>query len=268
MQPSSNIRIRLRPNSFGTKQMSERWGTLEESIAVVGVAFGTAVAIWGWPSWPWPDAQGQTWAAWAGAAGSAGAAWAAYKAATLPHRLRKTEERHQGATDIVATRSRVHSVARQLPQITRMASLRHREWIEARTALIELKNILQDGLLLDPDHEPENPPIQAAGRVLDNARERVARTIRSYRTETRDELEAVALLLSAVPESSVRLFDARMGSAINSARSALAYAVAKSHRPIYVATVNSAIESALEELRIYEQSAHTADDYLAKSRKK
>ncbi|WP_175207201.1 hypothetical protein [Achromobacter anxifer] len=40
---------------------------LPEAIAIAGVALGTAIAIRGWPSWPWPDAAGQTWAAWAAA---------------------------------------------------------------------------------------------------------------------------------------------------------------------------------------------------------
>lgn len=59
--------------------MDKRWGTLEESIAVAGVAIGTAVAIWGWPTWPWPDADGQTWAAWIQAIGSIGAIYGAFK---------------------------------------------------------------------------------------------------------------------------------------------------------------------------------------------
>lgn len=75
------------------------------------------------------------------------------------------------------------------------------------------------------------------------------------------------MLLAAVPEPSVRLFNAKMGSAINSARSSIAYAIAKTRRPVHVATVTAAIESALEELKIYEQSIHTANEYLAKARK-
>lgn len=59
--------------------MTIRWGTLEEAIAVAGVAVGTAVAIWGWPSWPWPNADGQTWAAWVQAIGSIGAIYGAFK---------------------------------------------------------------------------------------------------------------------------------------------------------------------------------------------
>lgn len=62
--------IRFRPNHTWTDKMTKRWGTLEEAIAVAGVAIGTAVAIRGWPTWPWPDANGQTWAAWIQAIGS------------------------------------------------------------------------------------------------------------------------------------------------------------------------------------------------------
>jgi len=70
-----------------------KYGTwLPEAIAIAGVAIGTSFAIRGWPSWPWPNAEGQTWAAWAAAVATFLAAAIALWVATGESRRRKRDQ--------------------------------------------------------------------------------------------------------------------------------------------------------------------------------
>ncbi|KAA5924214.1 hypothetical protein F1536_00535 [Achromobacter xylosoxidans] len=239
--------------------MCERWGTVEEAIAVAGVAIGTAVAIWGWPSWNW-----STLGTWAGAAGSASAAWAAYKAATVPHALRRREERIQGATDIDATEGRITQTIKELNHIKQRIERRHQTWKAARTKALEFQQeFAEPQRLLDPTEIPKKVESTPYDRIHTDMLQQAKATQQRFTSLTREELEQCVFVLNVIPESSVRLFDVRMAIALAQARAEIATAIDKASHPARWKVICGHIDKAIGELDIYARGVPTAKSLVS-----
>lgn len=238
-----------------------RWRWPEIAIGLPIASFVTLVAFRGWP--PLPENFWSTLGTWAGAAGSASAAWAAYKAATVPHALRRHEERTQGATDIEATEARIALAIKALKQIKPRIEQRHENWMAAKSDAVQFwADFAEPQRLLDPDEIPKKEESGAYDRLYAGKVQLANQAQEAFTSLTREELGQCLSALDVIRESSVRLFDVRMAIALAQAKADIAMAIEQARHPAYWQVMHGYINTAIGELDVYGRGIPAAKNLL------
>jgi hypothetical protein len=175
---------------------------LPEAIAIAGVGFGTAIAIRGWPSWPWPNAEGQTWAAWAAAIATFLAAAIALLVASGESRRRKRDQIAMAALYAAHLAPKLNRFGYKLRRVSNGAVFYDDEdpampWMKEELDGIEAEVDLQQLMQLVPLERQAAHRIARGLAIADMALDEIRRIVQPRATSQRYSLDVAGRLSEA-----------------------------------------------------------------------